>query len=360
MIGTVFNVGSAHDRTERNNTIAKLFRMARNDLATQVCMINDGPPTAFPEKFLKARRDETLQWLKDNGVTKLNMCGHSRGAYLCNMIVKGVANDRVLKRQVRHINIINLDPVKRAALDNCTISAKRNVRRYHVILMLHAQKKAADNLVFPLHVAGKSFGNKTRDYAIRYTIPMPGKHGSGTQCKTSPIGRVTYQMMKRFLRRNGTRFRSHVLTALQFCEAFARIHDKQPLDAKQQRLMFDDDRNAGRHDRGKEERMGRSSKREDRRRELLKRDKKYSRDYRRVVAETGLQRKVTPELLRTYFFNLEHVRHFNRAFPEIFTRLITGRIADRTLYNRNVRKFNRNATLRRTRYILETMLKSNL
>ena len=141
MIGSIFNIGSNHNQLEVNNTIAKLGKSARNrdGAAGQVTAINDGPPTTFPEKHLRDRRDAMIQWLKDNNVTHLNMTGHSRGAYLCNMIVKGVAKDATLRGQIQEINVINLDPVKRAALDNCTISEQRKVMRYHLIIMLHEQ-----------------------------------------------------------------------------------------------------------------------------------------------------------------------------------------------------------------------------
>lgn len=353
--GNIFNIGSGHNKDEKNNTIAELGRSATamDGRAGQKTFINNGPPTAFPEGFLKDRLRETLKWIEDNQITKINMAGHSRGAYLCNMIAEGVATSDSLKDQVQEINIINLDPVKMAMLDNCTITTQRKIQRYHVIIMLHEGK----NQLFPLHIAQ---AKEDSDYHRRYTIPMPGKHGSGTQPLTCPIGKAVYEMIKKFMSNRGTVFKDKLCAPIDFCVLFAKIHTLQPLDADGRRKIFDDDRNAVSHIPGQhEEYLSESKKRAKVYAQLRELDTKYSDKRTKVISQAPTcvgGKPVDEDLLPKYFFNLQHLRYFYKGFPHMFNRMRTGQIADLKTYQYEVTRFNSIPTLRNTAGLLESIM----
>lgn len=352
--GNIFNIGSAHTQKEANNTIARLGMSAQIMDGKQKTWINDGPPTWPAEISLINKQNKTLKWLVDNKITEVIMAGHSRGAYLCNMIASYIPKHNILRQQIQSINIINLDPVKKAQLADHVISKQINVKRYHTIIMLHENK----NELFPFHIADVQ---KNEDYEIRYTIPMPGKHGSGTQPLTSSIGKVVYEMIKKFMRNRGTEFHEAVWTPRQFCIGFARIHELEPIGtsviSRGRRKIYDDKSNAQTHHQYAWSWESQSKKRTGVYTGLKTKDTSYSMKRTKVITGAGTGGKpVDEDLLGEYFFNLQHLRYFYKAFPEIFNLLRFGKAINKQKYQQEKQDFLSQPTLNKTKDPLENMI----
>jgi len=85
---------------------------------------------------------------------------------------------------------------------------------------------------------------------------------------------------------------------------------------------------------------------------LSDQDKDHSRFRSKLVSGTGIDYNLIPH----YFINLQHMRHFSKAFPHIFLRLRDGKIVDINSYELEAFRFYNSIILKETRSPLEELL----
>jgi hypothetical protein len=184
-----------------------------------------------------------------------------------------------------------------------------NLLKYHAIIMENVNSGlmgGPGGMMYPF-----KFVQVDNDTACKvYYINMPGKHGSGTQPKTSAIGKVVMELIKSFMMNVGTEFKTDEATPLEMCEYFAQIHIENPKNAKGKRLIFDDSSTAEKHEKGKESYQpttGRESSLELARAHNVK----YLSNEKKMRHYKYLQEF-------PYFINPKHANYFAKAFPKMW------------------------------------------
>jgi hypothetical protein len=304
---SVFNIGTGHIQSELNNTIAALGA----DCEDAEKVVNDGPTGAmgnFQGWGMNDALSATHEAIRNANPTHVNMTGHSRGAILCHMLAHAIYSDP----RTRHIkiNMIVLDPVHQSKLKHEGaehLDDNPNLLTYHSIIMEHEDNRKFGSTLFPYKFVAATDSVEKRMHFIN----MPGKHGSGSQNLTSPIGKVVYELIANFMRTKRTRFRTPAPTPLDMCEYFAQIHLLNPLSIDgSKRLLFDDGGNTLTHDPKKQGVHGNTLRAADIARALT------------LNANTTLKSpgmRVMPKKPTTeYFFNAEHAYYFHLAFPFFF------------------------------------------
>ncbi|MCC2658253.1 MAG: hypothetical protein K0Q76_3361 [Panacagrimonas sp.] len=308
----VFNIGTNHTQTETNNMIAALGHActAGPDFVT----INDGPTGPMGNLIgwgmnsaLKSTVAKIKAAARDGRIDRVNMTGHSRGAILCHMISHALANDKSTKEL--EIRMFLVDPVHQSILNHAGGERLTNPKlvHYRAIVMQNENTGFLGWKMFPFKFVAAN--EDTREH-MRY-IPMPGRHGSATQQLTSAVGQVTAMMIARYMNKNGTPFASPFdtkLSNLEYCQLFAKIHIENPLAADGvRRLLFDDAGTSKVHSSAKDSLQGSGSRHNAVKRAMSK---------NRKVDKASRQR--LSQLVSPYFFNVEHARHFSKAFPNCF------------------------------------------
>lgn len=306
---SVFNIGSGHDRTETNNTIGNLYLSC----APPHRHINDGPNTMA--KGMDKGVNDAMQAITLARPSKVNMAGHSRGAVMCHMI----ANEIARNPRLRHIevNIVALDPVNMSrAGDKATkLSAGVSLGKYVALVMENVNGMAAHTFP-PTAVATADAAFETR---MKF-MPMPGTHGSGTQCHSSAIGRAAHATMMRCMAKWGTTFTVPLPSPFAVCNHYAEIHvknltrfDKKGLiakrlistDAKKQMATSDNDPNVN----FAWQSVGSG------------RVKALAANYERMVAARNGPKAPVDYRNTPYFFNEFHAACFRKAFPAMRARI---------------------------------------
>jgi hypothetical protein len=157
---------------------------------------------------------------------------------------------------------------------------------------------------------------------------MPGTHGSGTQCFTSPIGRAVFAFIQWTMSQWGTRFDGGAPSMKQLAEAFARIHVESPVqyDGKglvKSRLISDDTK--GRMN-PSDFKMAYQS---------VGRVKQITQLFESMSHSQG-NRTVTDFRNTPYFFNEVHAACFRAAFPALYARF-DGNFQNQTAVNAELR-----------------------
>jgi hypothetical protein len=303
---SVFNIGTGHTRAEVNNTIAALGKACTDPDK----VVNDGPTGVLGNLQGWGMNDalsSTVARIKAAGPTVVNMTGHSRGAILCHMIAHALYTDAAT-RDIK-VNMMVLDPVHQSKLGHAGAEAlddNPSLLSYHAIIMEHEDKTILGGTTFPYKFVTASPGVQERMHYIN----MPGKHGSGSQNLTSPIGRLCFELIAGFMRTRRTAFSTPVPEPIDLCEHFAQVHLLNPgsVDGAQ-RLLFDDGGHASATDPSKHRMHGTQLRAADVTRAL--------RLNSLTVQKPG--QKVLPRRpLAPYFFNAEHAFYFKLCFPYFF------------------------------------------
>jgi hypothetical protein len=304
---SVFNIGTGHTKAEANNTIAALGHACTD--ADKI--INDGPTGVLGNLQGWGMNDalrDTVARITAANPTVVNMTGHSRGAILCHMIAHALFTNPAT-RDIR-INMIVLDPVHQSKLSHDgseSLDDNPNLLSYHAIIMEHEDKTILGNAAFPYKfvTASRSVGERM------HFINMPGKHGSGSQNLTSPVGRVVYELIATFMRARRTSFSTPVREPIDMCDLFAQIHLLNPLSVDgARRLMFDDSGHSTTTDASKHREHSVHMRAADVARALTLNANTVQKPGQRVLPP----RPVTP-----YFFNAEHAFYFKMCFPYMFS-----------------------------------------
>jgi hypothetical protein len=313
---SVFNIGTGHIGSEPNNTIAALGKLCEGDK-----VVNDGPGTGGNsiDNFFGTLQGwgmddackTTIEAIKIKKPRRVNMAGHSRGAILCHMIAHELSKDDETKDI--EICMIVLDPVHQSFSkhEGGEILKNPKILGYHAIIMEHEDK--GKGLMFPFKVMSIEQSLLSR---VHY-IQMPGKHGSGSQCLTSPVGKVVFELMGGYLRARGTEFQNwRPKTPIEICELFAGIHVENPFDIeKNKRLIFDDSGSSTEHN-SKNQGWHESTFREKVLKDALIHNQTHNKTFR-------FNKPLNTSKLSDYFFNQEHFSYFRSAFPYFF-KLLTG------------------------------------
>lgn len=324
---SVFCIGSNHNQKEINNTMAALGHACvspdGNADPASYKYINDGP--GGEDHVSKARKlfNGAVGWGMNNFLantfqaivaadpTVVNLTGHSRGAILCHMI----AHKLYANPATRHIkiNMIVLDPVHQSKIRHDGsehLDDNPNLLSYHSIIMEH--ESALRGKAFPF-----KFVRSPDQIAERsHYINMPGTHGSGTQQLTSPVGRLTYELIANFMRARGTMFSHPVPTPLDMCEHFAQVHVLNPLvknakSGEMERVVFNDD-GADRYHNQINDTIVKSTKH---RRGAVTKALGLNQ---LTVQQPHLRVLPTKPIGIEYFFNQEHAFYFKMAFPYMY------------------------------------------
>lgn len=318
---TVYSIGTGHTSAEKNQTMRNLYNLTMNEK-----FLNEGITglSQATGRGMTARMNASIDYILERAPTKLNLAGHSRGGTLCYTIANkltemskeaiagksGAEVQRIRRaRDIVEINLFTLDPVDMCADKiNGNIIYMNKVNSHYSIVMENETSR-----IFPPNIAAahkyrsdgtsqlKTFaGNRT----VRYTVP--GSHGSGTQCKTSAIGRACRGMIMRTLESWGTSFSKNPPDALEMAKDFARIHIDNPIiQAGRQRTparrLVDD-----------------------------KKGHKDPKDFVVKKAEFGrldtiaaIKGNRDPDLAQiAYFFNDYHAECFRQAFRRVFDYMI--------------------------------------
>jgi len=301
---SVFNIGTGHAQNEPNNTIASL---GRDCLDWYDVTINDGPGSSWFDGLGKAfgmgmdsTCSATVKDILARKPSRVNMAGHSRGGVLCHMI----ANDLAEKGFNQRINMVVLDPVNMSPHVQRAKEIRGNVNLgcYVAIVMENVTVST-----FPLTRVQPM--SRTFEEHM-HVLNMPGTHGSGTQCKTSAIGKAVRATIGFLMNAWGTNF-GETVTLPDILEAYAEIHEDSPVtyDAHglvTKRQISDDKKGFGRQkditvkDQGLEQRRQQIG------------DMVMSSKW-----ETGSSRdfRDTP-----YFINEFHATAFKAWFPALYAR----------------------------------------
>jgi hypothetical protein len=237
------------------------------------------------------------------------MTGHSRGAILCHMLAHEIFAD-ARTRDIK-ISMMVLDPVHQSKITHAgaeSFDDNPNLLSYHSIMMVHEDAKVIRGAMFPYKFLTASNAMTER----MHYIPMPGKHGSGSQNLTSPIGKVVFHLIANFMRARGSDFDFPVPEPIDMCEYFAAIHALNPASVDgAKRLVFDDGGHTTTHvSSRKTEGFHTSAMRAADVNLALKKNAKF-------VQRPG-QRYLPPKPVAQYFFNEEHAFYFKAAFPYFF------------------------------------------
>lgn len=315
---SVFNIGTGHTKDEPNNTMAELYRSC-SDMG---CWVNNGPlgvMGAIGGQGMDAMCRETVRAVLLSQPTVLNIAGHSRGGVLSHMIANDVAASE--ESTVSQVNIIVLDPVNMSGHVQKGKQLRGTLIGHYVSIVMENVTQAH----FPLTDV-KVLEDQLR--ARKYVVNMPGTHGSGTQCHTSPIGRAVYAFIVWTMSQWGTKFDDPVPTMKDLAEAFARIHVEAPVqyDDKglvKKRLISDDKKG---HMRPSEFGMSFQS---------VGRVKQISQMFEEMSHAQG-NRTVTDFRNTPYFFNEVHAACFRSAFPALYARF-DGNFQNQTQVNAELR-----------------------
>lgn len=303
---SVFNIGTGHTQKEPNNTIAALGHACTDDK-----VINDGPTGVMGNAQGWGMNDATRRTVDAIKSVRprpaqVNMTGHSRGAILCHMIAHALYEDPAT-RTIK-ICMMVLDPVHQSKLTHKGAEAlddNPSLLSYHAIIMENEDKKIFGNVAFPFKFVKASADVQTRMHFIN----MPGRHGSGSQNLTSPVGKAVFHLIQNYMRARRSTFNTPVPTPLDMCELFAEIHLLNPESVDGARLVFDDTAFAKVHN--------------------VKSSSVHSAKLRSGHVARAMQLNLKTRQIRglkvlpprptaQYFFNQEHAFYFKLCFPFFF------------------------------------------
>jgi hypothetical protein len=309
----VFNIGTGHSQTEPNNTFAALW-----SACTSPCYVNDGPgademklsPGNMQGWGMNDKCSATVAAIKNANPKIVNMTGHSRGAILCHMIAHALFQDPVTAKI--KLNLILLDPVHQSKMKHEgaeELDNNPNLMSYCAIIMENEDQTLLGKKMYPFKIVQVPAPLLKRVHYIR----MPGKHGSGSQNLTSPVGKVVFELIQQLMRAKGTTFNTAPPTAHDMCEYFALIHMLNPMVLPGKRIVFDDPGHALTHQVTGSEEI-RSTRDRD---EALKQVNLINQK----ATQQGYQNRFAKQYAASfpnYFINEEHAYHFSKAFPCCF------------------------------------------
>jgi hypothetical protein len=338
---SIFNIGTGHTSSEKNNIMKVLYD--RCQATKEYKYLNDGPTglDAVAGTGMEEKRRQTFQAIVNTHenpklpfISRVNLTGHSRGAILCHMI----AYDILTRTDIKEVNMFVIDPVHMSAghtgADRLVSSSR--LKSYQAIIMENVNKR-----IYPLTLVDAD-DRATKEK--RYFIPMPGTHGSATQVLTNPIAQVAYELIANFLQKRGTDLGHTKKSPEEMCDLFAKIHLQNPLNAKGERLIYDDGGNVRTHVPGN---YGYQP---------IKRRQEALAEARRLNQKFGGGRVKLSSLHEIpYFFNQKHAKFFKDAYPTLWKRIL-GRQQWDNVCEAQARRLRGYNAMRRTYHLLEPYL----
>jgi pimeloyl-ACP methyl ester carboxylesterase len=248
----IFNIGTGHHKGEVNNLLVALHRdctaidasaMARSAGGGTWKFINDGAGSTDPGSGVRAKvasipgnamgmgstrgvtsvTDQMVELFKRTKPDQVNICGHSRGAITS---VRIAAKLYELSGMTK-VNLFLVDPVKRMA--EGTDFYNREIHSNVDQLMCVVAEDVGDKSLFKFMMLkdGRSADSGRADLPAEKFLRMPGSHGTATQVD-GPIGRVTYEIARRFLKKVGAPVGANVWSSMRVCNEYFKIPARNP------------------------------------------------------------------------------------------------------------------------------------
>ena len=337
---SVFAIGSGHNSDESNNTIAALWREAKGlkriiqgvgaDASEGLLHNVFGAATGWG---MDKRVTDTVDYMVREKPSAVVMTGHSRGAIIIHMIANEMSRHLELKSVP--IYMIVLDPVH-FSTGHTGYDELRNpqIKSYHSIVMTHSEANC-----FPLTFPKAASPEINR---ARHFIPMPGQHGTGTQCVTSAIGKVTKALIQEYMVRNDIEFNTTVPNNLEMCELFAQIYFEGGFRAPNAGMLVrDDNGRAAAHSQNIKDLAWRTT---DHRASGIKQQVRNEAQVQQLKRQNSLCRlphhNTYKDIGFDYFFNQEHAFFFSLQFPQLYQCITNMTRAAADPYFRNHRKLD--------------------
>ncbi|MGB7763264.1 MAG: hypothetical protein WBL61_25740 [Bryobacteraceae bacterium] len=297
-IFSVFSIGTSHSQREPNNTIATLGHECHPRKK-----INDGPGWHTLDLFGKffgqgmdsrcrSTVTEILTWKPE----VVNLAGHSRGAVLCHMI----ANDLAANNFPGTINMVVLDPVNMSSHTQRAGQLRSKVKLGSYVAIVMENESSSFFPLTDVKPLSRMFEGSISAFN------MPGTHGSGTQCLTSPIGAAIKGMIKFLMQWWGSTFDAPAPKPKDLLELFATIHTATHFDNKvkydskglvSERWVTNDTKG-------------------------MNKPEDFKAQYQKVARQDQVGKMVDPQFRdNAYFFNKFHASCFKVSFPAIYERL---------------------------------------
>ena len=259
---SIFNIGTGHNRNERNNLLVKLFHdspareihdviidnpTAPLKLGRDRKVINDGlaskdavdgatgsEPALSTRGVLEGiigqgvsskteRMVQLVGRLKD-GLSGVTIVGHSRGAIIA---VRTAARLYEKYGTDLRVNLWLLDPVEFSVEGGqANRMVPPNVRHLRIVAMEDTHNICGWKSGFKLQALVGSYG-PGRDVRESY-IRMPGSHGTASQVDGHPIGEVTFQIARKDFWRWNVPVGAGVWSSRQICDEYFRIQQVNP------------------------------------------------------------------------------------------------------------------------------------
>jgi hypothetical protein len=327
----VFNIGTGHNRNEKNNILVILKHTTIGDDYSEnmeknkhqhINYINDGPGSKDPEdgggtaigKLLtlkgvagqlqgwgiKDKTDATVAAIKKMDPAIVNLIGHSRGAILSMRIAAKLYEADPVRPTC---NLFLLDPVKFSCLgtDYYNREIHDNVDSLRIIVMEEAQNKFS-----LLTIKRRYAGHRTRsDVPSDCYIRMPGTHGTCSQITGHPIGNVTLETIRRWQKDVGSK-PIHVWRDTQLINEYSRILSINPIVKNEGGMLT----------------------------RLVNNQEPYQREPKMLESKEGerislLKKKKITNARRgdDLFVNEEHAALFMKTFPGLFDYLNEKRLS---------------------------------
>jgi len=251
----IYNIGTGHHRGETNNLLVLLHRDCPARDATGIAsskggtwkIINDGAGSTDEGSSIGAKlksiggnaqgtggsrgvmnaTDAMLDLYEATKPDQVNIVGHSRGA----ITSVRVATKLFERAPNTPVNLFLVDPVKRMAqgTDFHNREIHPNVYRMMVVVMEDVGDKG---LFKVMSLKQRGAGDKKRTHLpTDKFIRMPGSHGTATQVD-GPIGQVTYQIARRFLRDCGAPVGPDIWSDRRVCNEYFKVQLMNPLVAR--------------------------------------------------------------------------------------------------------------------------------
>lgn len=255
---SVFNIGTGHNRNEKDNLLVKLFDdcpslpiddSTIDDVTVNLAarghrkVINDGLGSEEADTGAPGRAESSARHFREgllgkglesralrmvrliertSGLTEVTMAGHSRGAMIALRTAIELWNK--YKKDFR-VNLWLLDPVE-FSLDGGKPYREipANVQHVRIVVMEDTHDICGYRGGFKLQTLLGS-NDPTRNNFIR----MPGSHGTASQVNGNPIGEVAFQIARRDFRRWNVPVGSALWSNFDLCNEYFRIHLVNPV-----------------------------------------------------------------------------------------------------------------------------------